>query len=239
MDINSIEQQIVNEDSGYFMLLFGKAGVGKTTLASKLGKKVLLLDCEGTASLIEGLYRIPIGNYKDVIEYKNQFLNSDYDTLVIDGLRSFEIMVEEMVCEVMGRAEYSAQHAKFGDIYSKKRLIFSKFLESMIGRGKKIVIISHVSETEKVDETTDESFVMYEVNIKDKELKNTIPALADIVGYLDVKVNEGKSTRRLDVLPSTSKICKNRFGIKDLIVGTTPDEIYKGLEKGIKAFYKK
>jgi phage nucleotide-binding protein len=239
LDITKLGLQEVSEKSGYFMLLFGKAGVGKSSLASKLGKKVLFLDCEGTASLIEGIYRIPVTEYKEVVKYKRDFLTSDYDTLVIDGLRSFEVMVENHVCEVMGRTEYSPQQAKYGDIYTKKRLILGKFIESTIGRGKKIIIIAHVDEVEKVDTATDESFLMNEVYIKDKELKNELPAKADIVAYLDVEVKEGKALRRFDVLPNKSKICKNRFGITKVITGESPKAIQGELDKKIKEFYNK
>ena len=240
MNIEEVKAQEVGEDSGFFMLLYGKAGVGKSSLSSKLGQNVLVLDCEGTASLIEGIFRIPVSTYEEVVDYKKQFVASEkYDTLVIDGLRSFEVMVEEYVCKVMGRAEFSAANAKFGDLYLKKRLIFTKFLETLIGRGKNVVIISHVAETEKVDEANDESFMFYEPNLKDKELKNTLPALSDLVGYLGVEVKDGKSFRRLDLLPSQNKVCKNRFNIKEVIIGESPEEIYGKLNDAIVKFYKK
>lgn len=238
--IDDLQPQEVNEDSGFFMIVYGKAGVTKTTVSSKIGKKVLLLDCEGTASLVEGLFRIPVTSYTEIVKYKNDFLKSDkFDTLVLDGLRSFEIMLEEHVCNVMGRAEYSAQNAKYGDIYNKKRILMTKFIETMIGRGKKIIFISHVAESEKVDDDDDSSYIFYEPNLKDKELKNIVPAMADIVSYLHINRKEGTSNIVMSVLPSKSKVCKNRFDITDLIIDTDPVKISEKLLSKISEFYKK
>ena len=239
MDINKLEPQVIgNGKNGFAMILMGETGVGKSSLASKLGKKVLSLDCEGTADLISDIYRIPVNNYEEIVEYKKQFLQSDYDTIVFDGGRNFELMVEEFVARKLGRLTYSAQYAKYGDIYQMKREIFSKFFTSLLGRGKNVVVITHISEVEKVDPTTDETYLQLIPNIKDKDVKESLPALFPMVGILEAIKVEGKDMRRLDVIPSKERVCKNRYNIKEQLVADNTDLLAKDLLKRIEKFYK-
>ena len=237
-DLSQVEEQVVNENTPLFMIIYGKAGVAKSTVASMMGENVFFEDVEGTADKIQGIKRVSVDSFKDVAGWKNSIMkNDEYDTLVIDGFKKLEMMLEDEVATVLGRKEFSDH--KYGDTYLKKRYIAHKFLQSILGRGKNLIIICHESEVEMIDESTDESYISIAPNIKDKELKVEIAGLADIVAHMEVHREEGKKIWKMDLTPYKGKVCKNRFDIEDPIKAESTKELVTELKTKIKDFYKK
>lgn len=250
VDINEVKEQVVDEKSGQFIIIMGSVGCGKSTMSSTFPKS-LSLDLEGTASNIRGLKRISIKRgskaeknletgksedtrdkpFLEMLDYAKQFLKGDkYDTLILDGGYEFVQYSQDFTVKRLGREEFSAQHAKFGDLWTKSRETMLGIIKLLIGNGKNVVLITHMDEVIDVNPLTDEEFTVNRPMIPDKQMVYKIPALANVVGRVNVD-KEGK--RSFDCVQTSTNVLKNQFDIDKPIEPT-----YEALFKEIKSFYK-
>lgn len=229
VDINKIKPNNITTVTGITMLLYGKAGMGKSTFASKFPKP-LLLNIEGTASFILGANLLNIDYISDaeielgvtdskekenvigLFEVLKQFFVSDYETLILDGVNPLINMFKNKTCKTMGRANIR-QH-KYGDTYDDMREEFTKTVNKLISRGKNIVFITHEESEEEINESEDIVINKIIPFIKDKELKTTLPALVDNIGYVYVSKD---NKFMVDFSPFGKEMGKNRFGISEPI----------------------
>lgn len=246
VNINEIKETNITTLKSVTMLLYGKAGVGKSTFASKFPKP-LLVDCEGTASFVMGVRRIPIDYIIDaelelgvsderekeklvgLFEIFKQFFISEYETLILDGVNPLIKMFENKTCKTLGRT--SMRQHKYADTYDDMREEFTKMLNKILSRGKNIIFITHEDTEEEINESEDTVITRVVPFIKDKALRTTLPALVDNIGYVFVdKDNKFK----VDFSPFGKEMGKNRFGIS-----TSMEANYENFKSTVEEFLKK
>lgn len=231
------EQEVSSENTGTFTIIMGNPGSGKSTMASTYPSP-LFLDLEGTAGNIKGIKRVRIvkGKKEDTIvregkeikedtralpfqqlySYGKSFLASDsYKTLVIDGGVEFTDFCKDSILKKLARE--SVRDAKFGDIHVEYRSLAENFIKMIIGKGKHLVLITHVDEVTEVDESNDEEYQIKRPLVDDKKLVYKLPALANIVGIVEIDKN---GNRVFDCVPSNKKVLKNQYGIKEILPPT-------------------
>lgn len=229
-DITKVKPTTIEKLEAITMLVYGKAGRGKTTFATSF-PKALLVDIEGTGGFTIGANRVTVDYIKDVTEemgIKNQeeaekmtglmevfreFFKSDYQTLILDGVNPLVKMFENKTCKSMGRTNMR-QH-KYGDTYGEMREEFTTMLSNLMKKGKNLVLITHEDTEEEINEADDTVITTIVPYIKDKELKSTIPAFVDNIGYMYTVENGEEKTFMIDFSPFGKTLGKNRFGINE------------------------
>lgn len=135
------------------MLLSGRPGIGKTTLALS-SPRPLLIDLEDGVDRVEACHRKDtMTNEYNGAERYEQFIKdlkeedlSDYDTVIIDTLGKLFDMITPVVIK-----ENSVNGLKDGRTLSLKGYgavgqKISDFIKMIKDKGKNVVIISHVTE---------------------------------------------------------------------------------------------
>lgn len=227
LNINEIKETNITTLKAVTMLLYGKAGVGKSTFASKFPKP-LLVDIESTAGFVMGAKRITVDYLTDaevelgitddkekekligLFEIFKQFFISDYETLILDGVNPLIKLFENRTCKTMGRT--SMRQHKYADTYEDMREEFAKMLSRVMSRGKNVIFIAHEDIEEEINEADDTVITKIVPFIKDKQLRASIPALVDNIGYVFVSKD---NKFMVDFSPFGKEMGKNRFGITE------------------------
>lgn len=240
INIDEIKPNDPENNEGFFIIVSGNVGIGKSTFASTFPAP-LFIDLEGTASNIKGIKRITLEwgqktkeedtrdlAFMQLLDITEQFLKSNkYKTLVLDGGVELIQIITDYTLKYMGREDIK-QH-KFGDTYSTMREKVEKYIKNIIGKGKNIVLITHLEELTEVDDLTDEEYILRRPLFNDKKLAYKIPALASIVGVIRFE----NKKRVFDCVPRKEYALKNQFNITKLL-----EPNYESLKTEIEKFYK-
>lgn len=196
-------------------LIYGQAGMGKTSLALS-APKPLLLDFDN------GVHRVNIGHLTDTVQ-----INSWKEALEVldEDLSSYETIVVDTIGKMM---DFIINHVTNGGIpqikdWNKINMEFTNFTRAISSRGKNVIYVAH-RDTRK--EGDDNVFVPA---LREKSYTTIVTEL-DLMGYLEMtnkgrvitfeptKRNEGKNTCNLPpmmIIPNTvdkdGKALKNDF----------------------------
>jgi hypothetical protein len=138
----------------YKIALFGTKGIGKTTLANKFeGAFTLICEAPRRNLSIYGYPNYANGDppldYETAARVVELFLESDYQTLVVDtGDRLYEL------CQRQVREEYGVSHEgeiDYGKGWDKPRELFEAMLNQVAFSGKGMVVVSHVVSKDRVN----------------------------------------------------------------------------------------
>lgn len=142
------------------MLLLGRAGIGKTTLAES-APKPLLVDLENGIDRVEACYRNDTMTTEKGISDKEAYESfikdlttedlSDYETIIVDSLGKFiELATPVVIAEnpVNGQKDGKTLSLKgYGAVSSK----VSEFIKMLKAKNKHIIFIAHVNEIQDGD----------------------------------------------------------------------------------------
>lgn len=210
------------------MLIYGQAGVGKSTLALS-APKPLLLDCDG------GVHRVNLDHikdtvqvekYEDVLEVLNENLSA-YETIVIDtGGKLLDLMADYIISRnpKMGKKNGSLTLQGYGE----RKCEFSAFCKKVNSLNKHLVFVAH-RQTEQ-----DGDNYRYVPLFGGSNYDSLVTEL-DVVGYLET---QGK-IRTITFDPSDRNDGKNTCNLPSAIqLPITVDEQGNGLtndfiEKGV------
>ena len=183
IDIFSIQPHQVSRDlRGYSIFLYGGWKTGKTTIAAKF-PKALLLAFEKGYSAIPGIMALPLESWSDfkrtLRQLKDPRAKELYETVIIDTADIAYDLCTKYIC-ANNNAD-SVSDIPYGKGYGMIEKEFDDALRSIVQMNYGLVIISH--DTDKV--FTNENKEQYNkiVPTLDKRANNICARMCDIIGY--------------------------------------------------------
>lgn len=182
------------EESNYVVLVYGRPGMGKTTLALT-AKKPLLIDFDGGAKRAESRFLCPTiiqeetidekgissknNIYKDTLDFfRDDATNSQFSTVIIDTLgRMIESMSDYLASNdpKFLKSDGAPTLASYGLIARE----FKRFISEAKLKNKNIIFISHTKEKKVGDDN------LYGLDVVGSS-KNEIVKDLDLMGFMDV-----------------------------------------------------
>lgn len=204
------------------LLLYALPGMGKTTLAAKIGKKPIILDVENGA----GYVKADVVEHSDVADYVSFYKvmgelfalaktgKLEYDNIVIDSIDELVRMLEAHTSGAVENKDMKATIYKGEGAYgngrkfmeNEIRLRLFKFLDSFTKYNVGITLIAHASQKKLLD--ADGNHIDTVAPKMDEYLMNLFVEHMDFVYYL--KNVDGE--RKLVLESDGVVLAKNRVG---------------------------
>lgn len=224
-------QTAVDTQYGKAIILAGIAGIGKTTLASKMDGSIIY-DVEGGAKLIECRRVDAPKTFPEIMDdMRDLFANAEaynLKTLVVDTVDKLEsIAIQDMLSSDPKNPptieQYGGGYGKGYTAIAQKMENFTKVLDAFREKGITVVLIAHDKVVHLDNPDTLTPYDTYSINVT-KQTRPLLIAWADAVLYMARKVttmegNSGKTkavrSERIVITESTAAYpdCKNRFGL--------------------------
>lgn len=187
------------------MMLYGQAGMGKTTLALS-SSKPLLLDFDGGVQRVniehlKSVATVQVDNWDTALAVLEEDL-SPYDTIVIDTVGKMCDVVQAKVCGLR-----QPQLRDWGKINSEA-VGYIKDIQSL---GKNLVFVAHRAERRNGEE------VQYIPQIRDK-VYNSIISELDLLGYVEAISENGRNKRSITFDPNTRSEGKNTCNLPSVMI---------------------
>ena len=229
--------QVSRDLRGYSVFFYGDPKSGKTTIATKFPRH-LLLAFEKGYNAIPGAMAQPIntwGEFRKVLrQLKDEKVKEKFETIIIDTADIAYDYCEKYICANAKRGDGgvgvdSIADIPFGKGYGFVSKEFDDCLRSIVQMGYGLVLISHAADKTFKDEAGNEYNQI--VPTLDKRARKIATRLCDIIGY-----------SRAVMDPDTNKLVTKLFmrGTPRYVAGSrfpyTPDVIdftYEDLVKAI------
>ena len=219
IDIFGIQPNKVSRNlKGYSVLFYGDPKTGKTTIASKF-PKALLLAFEKGYMAIPGIMAQPINSwseFKKVLkQLKEDKAKEMFETIIIDTLDIAYDYDVAYICANAQRKDGGYGVDALGDIpfgkgYGMAEKELDENLRSIVQMGYGLVLISHAADRTITDADGSEySRIMPTV---DKRAVKIASRMTDIIGYARPISNEdGSTTTKLFMRGNTRFMAGSRF----------------------------
>ena len=212
IDILSIEPTVISRDlKGKYLLLYGKPKTGKTTMASRFPKN-LLIAFEKGYNAIDGIKAVDVNKWSEFRQVLKQLEKPEaremYDTITIDTTTIAYEMCEQFVCGQNG--VQSIRDIPWGQGWSLVKKEFETCLRKITMLGYGLVLISHI-ETRK-EKTADDSEIEILAPSMPKRCYEVVNQIVDIIGYIATEWDEdGNSHRWLYTRQTPTVMAGSRF----------------------------
>ena len=212
IDLLNLQPTVISRDlKGKYILIYGKPKTGKTTLASKFPKN-LLLAFEKGYNAIDNIYVQDINNwseFKQVLrQLKKPEVQEAYHTITIDTTTIAYEMCEQYICQQNG--VQSISEIPWGGGYAATKKEFESCLRQITMMGYGLVLISHI-ETRK-EKTTDDSEIEILAPSMPKRCYEVVNQIVDIIGYIATEWDDvGNSERYLYTRQTPTVMAGSRF----------------------------
>ncbi len=212
IDILSIEPTVISRDlKGKYILIYGKPKSGKTTLASRFPKN-LLVAFEKGYNAIDGIKAVDINKWTDFKMVLRQLEKPEaremYDTITIDTTTIAYEMCEQFICAQNG--VQSVAEIPWGGGYSATKKEFERCLRKITMLGYGLVLISH-SEMRK-EKNGDDNEIEILAPSMPKRCYEVVNQIVDIIGYISTEWDEdGNSQRWLYTRQTPTVMAGSRF----------------------------
>ena len=212
IDILNIEPTVISRDlKGKYILVYGKPKTGKTTLASRFPKN-LLVAFEKGYNAIDGIKAVDINKWADFKLVLRQLEKPEaremYDTITIDTTTIAYEMCERFICSQNG--VQSIADIPWGGGYAATKKEFETCLRKITMLGYGLVLISHI-ETRK-EKTSDDSEIEILAPSMPKRCYEVVNQIVDIIGYISTEWDEnGNSQRWLYTRQTPTVMAGSRF----------------------------
>lgn len=236
-ELLNIEPHKVSRDMrGYSVLFFGEPKSGKTTIATKFPKH-LLIAFEKGYSAIPGANAMPVnswGEFKKILKaLKDDRLKERFETVIIDTADIAYDYCEQYICANAKREDGSYGVDAIGDIpygkgYSLLAKEFDTALRSIVQMNYGLVLISHATDKTFKDEQGMEYNRI--VPTLPSKAQNICSRLCDIIGYSrSVQLQNGETATKLFMRGTPRYMAGSRFKYTPPVIDFT----YKSLVTAI------
>ena len=234
IDILSIEPTVISRDlKGKYILLYGKPKTGKTTMASRFPKN-LLIAFEKGYNAIDGIKAVDINKWTEFRQVLKQLEKPEaremYDTITIDTTTIAYEMCEQFVCAQNG--VQSIRDIPWGQGWTLAKKEFESCLRKITMLGYGLVLISHI-ETRK-EKTADDSEIEILAPSMPKRCYEVVNQIVDIIGYIATEWDEdGNSQRWLYTRQTPTVMAGSRFPYLIPKIKLGYDELVKAINDAI------
>ena len=227
--------QVSRDLRGYSVFFYGDPKSGKTTIATKFPRH-LLLAFEKGYNAIPGAMAQPIntwGEFRKVLrQLKDEKVKEKFETIIIDTADIAYDYCEKYICANAKRGDGgvgvdSIADIPFGKGYGFVSKEFDDCLRSIVQMGYGLVLISHAADKTFKDEAGNEYNQI--VPTLDKRARNIVSRLCDIIGYSRAVMENDQLVTKLFIRGTPRYMAGSRFKY-------TPDYIdftYEALVKAI------
>ncbi len=212
IDILNIEPTVISRDlKGKYILIYGKPKTGKTTLASRFPKN-LLVAFEKGYNAIDGIKAVDINRWADFKQVLRQLEKPEardmYSTITIDTTTIAYEMCEQFVCAQNG--VQTIRDIPWGQGWNLVKKEFETCLRKITMLGYGLVLISHI-ETRK-EKTADDSEIEILAPSMPKRCYEVVNQIVDIIGYIATEWDDsGESQRWLYTRQTPTVMAGSRF----------------------------
>lgn len=219
IDIFSLEPHKVSRDlRGYSIMFFGAPKSGKTTMASKF-EKSLLIATEKGYSAIPGIIAQPVNTWAEIKkvlrQLKTEKAKEQFYNIIIDTVDLAYNFCEQYIANQNG--VQTIADIAYGRGYQLVEKEFDSVLRSIVVENYGLILISHSEDKTFKDESGSEYNQI--VPTLDKRGNKVVTRMADIIGYARPIVDEsGNSHTRLFMRGTPRFVAGSRFP-------DTPDSI--------------
>ena len=231
IDLLALKPNKVSKDlSGYFTYIYGPGGSGKTTLASK-APKPLLIAFERGYNALPGVIAQDVntwGEMKQVLrELKKPEVKEMFSTIAIDTVDLASVACEKYICNQLG-IENIGDGGWATNGWAKVKREWEQTFREITMQGYAVIFISHAKDKTftRKDGTTYNQIVPSCSTAYNEIIKN----LVDIMGYIDVE----NGSRKLVLRSADDSIdCKCRFSQIDPEIPFSYESLVNALNTAI------
>lgn len=178
------------------MMIYGQAGMGKSTLALSTPKPLLLDFDNGVKRInmshLEGIDTVQVGSWQDVKDVLQEDLSA-YQTIVIDTIGK---MMDFIITYKCGNRR--PQIRDWGGINQE----FSWLTRTVGSLNKNVVFVAHRDTRKEGDDT------VFIPALREKSY-NAIVTELDLLGYLEMRNDNGRQMRTITFDPTSRNDGKN------------------------------
>lgn len=178
------------------MMIYGQAGMGKSTLALSTPKPLLLDFDNGVKRInmshLEGIDTVQVGSWQDVKDVLQEDLSA-YQTIVIDTIGK---MMDFIITYKCGSRQ--PQIRDWGGINQE----FSWLTRAVGSLNKNVVFVAHRDTRKEGDDT------VFIPALREKSY-NAIVTELDLLGYLEMRNDNGRQMRTITFDPTSRNDGKN------------------------------
>ena len=234
IDILNIEPTVISRDlKGKYILVYGKPKVGKTTLASKFPKN-LLVAFEKGYNAIDGIKAVDIHKWAEFRLVLRQLEKPEaremYDTITIDTTTIAYEMCEQFICAQHG--VQSISDIPWGQGWGLAKKEFEACLRKITMLGYGLVLIAHVDK--RIEKNSDDSEIEILAPSMPKRCYEIVNQIVDIMGYISTEWDDqGNSTRWLYTRSTPTVMAGTRFKYLAPKIKLGYDELVEAINKAI------
>lgn len=205
--------------SDQIILIYGRAGIGKSTICASFDKAIFLATEPGLNHL--DVYSTPITTWSDFLQACKELATEDhgFKTVVIDT-------VDRLIplCQEFFEKKMEVEHISdlpMGKGWSLVTAEIGRVLTKLSQMPMGLVIVSH-SKQEEV-ETKTSKFSRYTIDIGGKN-QNVILNLMDIILFMDSEMRKGEEISVIRTKPSLYWEAKDKSKLLDDNIEFPPDK---------------
>ena len=231
--------QVSRDLRGYSVFFYGDPKSGKTTIATKFPRH-LLLAFEKGYNAIPGAMAQPIntwGEFRKVLrQLKDEKVKEKFETIIIDTADIAYDYCEKYICANAKRGDGgvgvdSIADIPFGKGYGFVSKEFDDCLRSIVQMGYGLVLISHAADKTFKDEAGNEYNKI--VPTLDKRARNIVSRLCDIIGYSRAVMENDKLVTKLFIRGTPRYMAGSRFKYTPDYIDFTYDALVKAIGDAI------
>lgn len=232
--------QVSRDLRGYSVFFYGEPKSGKTTIATKFPRH-LLLAFEKGYNAIPGAMAQPINSWAEFKKVLKQLpdpkVKEKFETIIVDTADIAYDLCEKYICANTKRSDGGFGVDSIGDIpfgkgYTMVAKEFDESLRSIVQMGYGLVLISHAVDKTFTDETGKE-FNQIVPTLGSKP-RNIVSRMCDIIGYSRAIQNEdGTTTTKLFMRGTPRYIAGSRFKYTPDYIDFTYNDLVKAIGDAI------